>query len=153
MSFCPLEIHFLSVSIYALTLLCLYFSCRCFTGKMPQLDLIDGRCSSSEISCTSNSESVKKDFDNGVKAYMFAPDGHTPATELSVKLNASPPNNGTETTRRNWSNTFLLVPASGSTNVTIPQSSTSGAFLVAVASIPVSTELFGRTRAIAFRPR
>lgn len=128
-------------------------SVQCFTGKMPQLYLMDGHCSSSDISCTRNSESVKKDLDNSVKAYMFAPDGHTPATELSVKLNASPPNNGTETTRRNWSNPFLLVPASGSTNVTIPQSSTSGAFLVAVASIPVSTELFGRTRAIAFRPR
>uniref|UniRef100_A0A0Q3SS11 Uncharacterized protein n=1 Tax=Setaria italica TaxID=4555 RepID=A0A0Q3SS11_SETIT len=120
-------------------------------GKMPVLDLMDG--SSSVISCTNNSESVKKEFDKEVKAYMFAPDGHTPATELSVKLNAYPPNNGTETTRRDWSNPFLLVPGSGSTNITIPQSSTSGAFLVAAASIPVSTELFGRTRAIAFRPR
>lgn len=118
---------------------------------MPQLDLMDG--SSSEISCTKNGESVKKECVKDVRAYMFAPDGHTPATELLVKLNASPPNNGTETTRRDWSNPFLLVPGSGSTNVTIPQSSTSGAFLVAAASIPVSTELFGRTRAIAFRPR
>ena len=118
---------------------------------MPQLVLMDG--SSSETSCTNNSEPVKKEFDKDVKAYMFAPDGHTPATELSVKLNATPPNNGTETTRRDWSNPFLLVPGSGSTNITIPQSSTSGAFLVAVASVPVSIELFGRTRAIAFRPR
>ncbi|OEL27452.1 putative vacuolar protein sorting-associated protein 13A [Dichanthelium oligosanthes] len=54
-----------------------------FAAKMPQLDLMDG--SSSEISCTNNSESVKKEFDKEVKAYMFAPDGHTPATELSVK--------------------------------------------------------------------
>ncbi|WVZ95400.1 hypothetical protein U9M48_041168 [Paspalum notatum var. saurae] len=123
-----------------------------FTGKMAQFDLMDGY-RFSEISRTSNSESVKKEFDKEVKAYMFAPDGHTPATELSVKLNASPSNNGTETTRRDWSNPFLLSTASGSTNVTIPQSSTPGAFLVAVASIPVSAELFGRTRAIAFRPR
>ncbi|KAF8712705.1 hypothetical protein HU200_028469 [Digitaria exilis] len=122
-----------------------------FAGKMPQLDLMDG--SSSDISCTKNGESVKKKCVKDVKAYMFAPDGHTPATELLVKLNASPPNNGTETTRRDWSNPFLLVPGSGSTNVTIPQSSTSRALLVAAASIPVSTELFGRTRAIAFRPR
>ncbi|KAJ1266962.1 hypothetical protein BS78_07G020000 [Paspalum vaginatum] len=124
-----------------------------FAGKMAQFDLMDGYRSSSEISGTSNSESVKKEFDKEVKAYMFAPDGHTPATELSVKLNASPSNNGTETTRRDWSNPFLLSTASGSTNVTIPQSSTPGAFLVAAASIPVSAELFGRTRAIAFRPR
>ncbi|CAO2190040.1 unnamed protein product [Urochloa humidicola] len=126
-------------------------SVQCVVGKMPEFDLMDG--SSSVISWTNNNESVKKEFDKEVKPYMFAPDGHTPATELSVKLNAYPPNNGTETTRRDWSNPFLLVPGSGSTNVTIPQSSTSGAFLVAAASIPVSTELFGRTRAIAFRPR
>jgi hypothetical protein len=115
------------------------------------LDFMDG--SSSVISCTNNSESAKKEFDKEVKAYMFAPEGHTPATEFLVKLNAYPHNNGTETPRRDWSNPFLLVPGSGSTNITIPQSSTSGAFLVAAASIPVSTELFGRTRAIAFRPR
>lgn len=107
----------------------------------------------SEKSLSNNSESVKKEFDKEVKAYIFAPEGHTPATELLVKLNASPPNNGTETTRRDWSSPFVLVPASGSTTVNIPQSSTSGAFLVAVTSMPVSAELFGRTRAIAFRPR
>ncbi|TVU00729.1 hypothetical protein EJB05_53839 [Eragrostis curvula] len=124
-----------------------------FASKMHQLDLTDGCFSSSEKSSTNNSESVKKEYDKEVKAYMFAPDGHTPATELLVKLNASPPNNGTETTRRDWSSPFLLVPASGSTNITIPQSSASGAFLVAATSVPVSAELFGRTRAIAFRPR
>ncbi|KAL6659540.1 hypothetical protein ACP70R_003580 [Stipagrostis hirtigluma subsp. patula] len=124
-----------------------------FPSKMSQLDFADGCCSSSEKSFTTNSESIKKESDEEVKAYMFAPDGHTPATELLVKLNACLPNNGTETTRRDWSSPFLLVPASGSTNVTVPQSSTSGAFLVAATSIPVSTELFGRTRAIAFRPR
>jgi hypothetical protein len=131
--------------------LCVYMSYRRFASKMHQLDLTDGCCPSSEKS-SSNSESVKKEFDKEVKAYMLAPDGHIPATELLVKLNASPPNNGTETTRRDWSSPFL-VPVSGSTNVTIPQSSTSGAFFVSVTSIPVSAELFGRTRAIAFRPR
>jgi hypothetical protein len=68
-----------------------------FASKMHQLDLTDGCCPSEKSS--SNSESVKKEFDKEVKAYMFAPDVHTPATELLVKLNASPPNNGTETTR------------------------------------------------------
>ncbi|KAL6856895.1 hypothetical protein ACP4OV_018277 [Aristida adscensionis] len=124
-----------------------------FASKISQLDFTDGSCSSSERSSTNNSESAKKEFNKEIKAYMFAPDGHTPATEVLVKLNACLPNNGTETTRRDWSSPFLLIPASGSTNVTIPQSSTSGAFLVAATSIPVSTELFGRTRAIVFRPR
>jgi hypothetical protein len=96
---------------------------------------------------------VQKECDKEAKAYMFAPAGHTPATELLVKLNASVPNSGTEANRRDWSSPFLLVPASGSTSLTIPQSSTSSAFLVAVTSVPVSTELFGRTKAVAFQPR
>ncbi|EMS47217.1 Putative vacuolar protein sorting-associated protein 13A [Triticum urartu] len=124
-----------------------------FASKMPQLDFIDGHSSHSNRRVANNSEHVQKECDKEAKAYMFAPAGHTPATELSVKLNASVPNSGTETTRRDWSSPFLLVPASGSTSLTIPQSSTSSAFLIAVTSVPVSTELFGRTKAIAFQPR
>uniref|UniRef100_A0A453S1U3 Vacuolar protein sorting-associated protein 13 VPS13 adaptor binding domain-containing protein n=1 Tax=Aegilops tauschii subsp. strangulata TaxID=200361 RepID=A0A453S1U3_AEGTS len=124
-----------------------------FASKMPQLDFIDGRSSHSNRRVANNSEHVQKECDGEAKAYMFAPAGHTPPTELSVKLNASVPNSGTETTRRDWSSPFLLVPSSGSTSLTIPQSSTSSAFLIAVTSVPVSTELFGRTKAIAFQPR
>ncbi|VAI88392.1 unnamed protein product [Triticum turgidum subsp. durum] len=124
-----------------------------FASKMPQLDFIDGHSSHSNRRVANNSEHVQKECDREAKAYMFAPAGHTPPTELSVKLNASVPNSGTETTRRDWSSPFLLVPSSGSTSLTIPQSSTSSAFLIAVTSVPVSTELFGRTKAIAFQPR
>ena len=120
---------------------------------MPQLDFIDGRSSHSNRRAVNNSEHVQKECDKEAKAYMFAPAGLTPATELLVKLNASVPNSGIEANRRDWSTPFLLVPASGSTSLTIPQSSTSSAFLVAVTSVPVSTELFGRTKAIAFQPR
>ncbi|PNT66537.1 hypothetical protein BRADI_3g13757v3 [Brachypodium distachyon] len=123
-----------------------------FASKMPQLDFVDGCSSYSNRRDANNSEHVQKECEEA-KAYMFAPAGHTPATELLVKLNASVPNSGTETTRRDWSSPFLLSHASGPTSLTIPQSSTSSAFLVAVASIPVSTELFGRTKAIAFQPR
>lgn len=124
-----------------------------FANKIPHLDFIDGRSSHSNRRDVNNCEHVQKECDKEAKAYMFAPAGHTPATELLVKLNASVPNSGTEANRRDWSSPFLLVPASGSTSLTIPQSSTSSAFLVAVTSVPVSTELFGRTKAIAFQPR
>ncbi|KAM0845626.1 hypothetical protein ACQ4PT_056233 [Festuca glaucescens] len=124
-----------------------------FGSKIPQLDFIDGRSSHSNRRAANSSEHVQKECDKEAKAYMFAPAGHTPATELLVKLNASVPNSGTEANRRDWSSPFLLVPASGSTSLTIPQSSTSSAFLVAVTSVPVSTELFGRTKAVAFQPR
>ncbi|EEE67937.1 hypothetical protein OsJ_25824 [Oryza sativa Japonica Group] len=124
-----------------------------FANKIPQLDFADGGSSYSNRTAANNTKDAPKECNKEAKAYMFAPSGHTPATELLVKLNASVPNSGTETTRRDWSSPFLLVPASGSMNATIPQSSSSGAFLVAATSIPVSTELFGRTRAIAFQPR
>ncbi|CAM0910801.1 unnamed protein product [Alopecurus aequalis] len=124
-----------------------------FANKMPQLDFVDGHSSHSNRRAINNSEHVQKECDKEAKAYIFAPAGLTPATELLVKLNASVPNSGTEANRRDWSSPFLLVPASGSTSLTIPQSSTSSAFLVAVTSVPVSTELFGRTKAIAFQPR
>uniref|UniRef100_A0ACD5WZJ8 Uncharacterized protein n=1 Tax=Avena sativa TaxID=4498 RepID=A0ACD5WZJ8_AVESA len=124
-----------------------------FANKIPQLDFIDGCSSHSNRRAVNNSEHVQKECDKEAKAYMFAPAGHTPATELLVKLNASVPNSGTEANRRDWSSPFLLVPASGSTSLNIPQSSTSSAFLVAVTSVPVSAELFGRTKAIAFQPR
>ncbi|XP_040382901.1 uncharacterized protein LOC102719317 isoform X2 [Oryza brachyantha] len=124
-----------------------------FANKIPQLDFVDGCSSYLNRTAANNSKDAPKECDKEAKAYMFAPAGHTPATELLVKLNASVPNSGTETTRRDWSSPFLLVPASGSVNATIPQSSSSGAFLIAATSIPVSTELFGRTRAIAFQPR
>uniref|UniRef100_A0A0E0AQ59 Uncharacterized protein n=1 Tax=Oryza glumipatula TaxID=40148 RepID=A0A0E0AQ59_9ORYZ len=123
-----------------------------FANKIPQLDFADGGSSYSNRTAANNTKDAPKECNKEAKAYMFAPSGHTPATELLVKLNASVPNSGTETTRRDWSSPFLLVPASGSMNATIPQSSSSGAFLVAATSIPVSTELFGRTRAIAFQP-
>ncbi|XP_008812811.3 uncharacterized protein LOC103723626 isoform X2 [Phoenix dactylifera] len=88
------------------------------------------------------------------KAYMYAPCGHIPATELSVKLSASLPQSKPENSNRPvWSNSFPLVPASGSTNVTIPRPDASGAFLISSISIPVAGELSGRTRAITFQPR
>uniref|UniRef100_A0A0E0LQM8 C2 domain-containing protein n=1 Tax=Oryza punctata TaxID=4537 RepID=A0A0E0LQM8_ORYPU len=129
-----------------------FWRLKSFAKKIPQLDFADGCSSYSNRTAANNTNDAPKECNKEAKAYMFAPSGHTPATELLVKLNASVPNSGTETTRRDWSSPFLLVPASGSMNATIPQSSSSGAFLVAATSIPVSTELFGRTRAIAFQP-
>lgn len=88
------------------------------------------------------------------KAYMYSPCGHIPAAELSVKLSASlPQSKSVNSNRPVWSNAFPLVPASGSTNVTIPRLDAAGAFLISALSIPVAGELSGRTRAITFQPR
>lgn len=88
------------------------------------------------------------------KAYMYAPCGHIPTTELSVKLSASlPQNKSVNSNRPVWSNPFPLVPASGSTNVTVPRPDAPGAFLILAISIPVAGELSGRTRAVSFQPR
>ncbi|XP_019702812.1 uncharacterized protein [Elaeis guineensis] len=112
----------------------------------------DPVCSSRKIG--DGAPFVQNVVNGRAKAYMYAPCGHIPVTELSVRLSASLPQNKSENSSRPiWSNPFPLVPASGSTNVTIPQPDASGAFLISAISIPVAGELSGRTRAITFQPR
>ncbi|KAJ6846034.1 uncharacterized protein M6B38_278325 [Iris pallida] len=89
-----------------------------------------------------------------VKPYMFAPFDHISASEVVVKVCASMPHSrGGNILNTTWSIPFPLVPASGSTNVTVPEECGPGAFLISVTSCPVAGELSGRTRAVTFQPR
>ncbi|KAJ1693233.1 hypothetical protein LUZ63_009931 [Rhynchospora breviuscula] len=113
---------------------------------------VDIPISSSSTVATSSAD--EENFEREVKAHMYIPPEQTSTSEPLVKLSASAPLTGAKSDLNSvWSSPFLLVPSSGSTNVSVPMSGGAGAFLVSAISVPVSGELAGRTRAIAFHPR
>lgn len=52
-----------------------------------------------------------------------------------------------------WSNSFSLLPQSGSSTIFVPHLTSNSAFILAVTSISVAEPYGGRTNAIAFQPR
>ncbi|KAK9110206.1 hypothetical protein Sjap_018266 [Stephania japonica] len=87
------------------------------------------------------------------KACIYSPHPSSSASELMVRLSLclSESNTG-DATNSVWSSSFFLVPPSGSTSVVVPQTSTSGAFIISATSSQLSP-FSGRTRAITFQPR
>lgn len=117
------------------------------------------RQSRSDVDVPSSSSSTvgtsiidEENVEREVKAHMYIPPEQTPTSELLVKLSACAPVAKSDLNSV-WSSPFLLVPSSGSTNVSVPKPGGAGAFLISATSVPVSGELVGRTRAIAFHPR
>jgi hypothetical protein len=106
-------------------------------------------------SITVGAGSIDEDnFEREVKAHMYIPPEQTTTSELLVKLSACAPLTGGMSDMNSvWSSPFLLVPSSGSTNISVPKSGGAGAYLISATSVPVSKELAGKTRAIAFHPR
>ncbi|KAG0501172.1 hypothetical protein HPP92_001244 [Vanilla planifolia] len=99
-------------------------------------------------------ESTVHSLSEEAMPYMYDPVDHIPAAELLVSLAASSNLIRDEKVHRmTWSAPFPLAPSSGSTNVTIPKSNATGAFLISATLITAMGELSGRTKAIAFQPR
>ncbi|KAK9111606.1 hypothetical protein Scep_019125 [Stephania cephalantha] len=87
------------------------------------------------------------------KACIYSPHPSSSASELMVRLSLRLPESNTgDATNSVWSSSFFLVPPSGSTSVVVPQTSTSGAFIISATSSQLSP-FSGRTRAITFQPR
>ncbi|KAK9134941.1 hypothetical protein Syun_014271 [Stephania yunnanensis] len=87
------------------------------------------------------------------KACIYSPHPSSSASELMVRLSLCLPESNTgDATNSVWSSSFFLVPPSGSTSVVVPQTSTSGAFIISATSSKLSP-FSGRTRAITFQPR
>ncbi|KAG0496669.1 hypothetical protein HPP92_001360 [Vanilla planifolia] len=98
-------------------------------------------------------ESTVHSLSEEAMPYMYDPVDHIPAAELLVSLAASSNLIRDEKVHRmTWSAPFPLAPSSGSTNVTIPKSNATGAFLISATLITAMGELSGRTKAIAFQP-
>lgn len=85
---------------------------------------------------------------------LYSPSPNSSVNDVVVKVSGCFPKDVREQMPHSlWSNSFSLLPASGSSTIFVPQLTSNSAFILAVTSIAVAEPYVGRTNAITFQPR
>jgi len=85
---------------------------------------------------------------------MYSPSPTSSVNDVFVKMSGCFPKDAREQMPYSlWSNSFSLLPQSGSSTIFVPHLTSNSAFILAVTSISVAEPYGGRTNAIAFQPR
>jgi hypothetical protein len=85
---------------------------------------------------------------------MFSPSSNSSVNDVFVKVSGCFPKDVREQMPYSlWSNSFSLLPPSGSSTIFVPHLTSNSAFILSVTSISVAEPYIGRTNAITFQPR
>ncbi|XP_045818799.1 uncharacterized protein LOC123911434 isoform X3 [Trifolium pratense] len=85
---------------------------------------------------------------------MYSPSSNSSVNDVFVKVSGCFPKDVQEQMPYSlWSNSFSLLPPSGSSTIFVPHLTSNSAFILSVTSISVAEPYIGRTNAITFQPR
>ncbi|XP_024632124.1 uncharacterized protein [Medicago truncatula] len=89
-----------------------------------------------------------------VVPFMYSPSPTSSVNDIFVKMSGCFSKDARDHMPYSlWSNSFSLLPQSGSSTIFVPHLTSNSAFILAVTSISVAEPYGGRTNAIAFQPR
>ncbi|CAJ2666738.1 unnamed protein product [Trifolium pratense] len=85
---------------------------------------------------------------------MYSPSSNSSVNDVFVKVSwCFPKDVQKQMPYSLWSNSFSLLPPSGSSTIFVPHLTSNSAFILSVTSISVAEPYIGRTNAITFQPR